>query len=96
MDTFLLTWCPITQLCFAATSSGLIQAWDIKQRELIRVFAGHRDVVTSLSLGASGLCLVSGSLDTTVRLWDLQRVGLIQRSRIDGKEEKEGGRGWGR
>jgi WD40 repeat protein len=56
----------------------MIQAWDLKQRELVRVLAGHRDAVTSLALSLNGMVLISGSLDSTVRLWDLQTVRINQ------------------
>ena len=41
-------------------------------------FSGHTDAVTSLTFLQDGASLVSGSYDTTVRLWDMQTGGVIR------------------
>uniref|UniRef100_A0ACB8F1L2 WD repeat-containing protein 18 n=1 Tax=Sphaerodactylus townsendi TaxID=933632 RepID=A0ACB8F1L2_9SAUR len=42
------------------------------ERENGRVFQGHRNQVTCLSVSTDGSLLLSGSHDETVRLWDIQ------------------------
>jgi len=42
------------------------------------VFSGHTSSVTSLVFSSDGISLVSGSNDTTVKLWDVQTGGVIK------------------
>uniref|UniRef100_A0A8C0U2Q8 WD repeat domain 18 n=1 Tax=Cyanistes caeruleus TaxID=156563 RepID=A0A8C0U2Q8_CYACU len=42
------------------------------ERENTKVFKGHRNQVTCLSVSTDGSLLLSGSHDETVRLWDIQ------------------------
>lgn len=42
------------------------------ERENGKVFKGHRNQVTCLSVSTDGSLLLSGSHDETVRLWDIQ------------------------
>ncbi|KFV10717.1 WD repeat-containing protein 18, partial [Tauraco erythrolophus] len=42
------------------------------ERENGKVFRGHRNQVTCLSVSTDGSLLLSGSHDETVRLWDIQ------------------------
>ena len=64
---------PRSPLCFAGCSTGAVHAWDTDTRELIRVFGGHTDTVTCISLAGDGVTMVTGSADATVRVWDLLR-----------------------
>ena len=56
-----------------ATGSGAIQIWDTTTWKLRGEFRGHRDRVTALAPGPGGK-LFSGSVDTTVLVWDLRSV----------------------
>ena len=69
-------------LCVVSCSYDNIRIWDATGREgkngCLRVFKGHSRLVTSVAilndpnkqLCKSGLCVVSGSHDETVRVWD--------------------------
>ncbi|XP_053156047.1 WD repeat-containing protein 18 isoform X2 [Hemicordylus capensis] len=48
------------------------------ERENGKVFKGHRDQVTCLSVSTDGNLLLSGSNDETVRLWDIQSKQCIR------------------
>lgn len=53
-----------------ATSIG-IWIYDAHTGEELALLVGHTDIVTSLGFPADGRFLASGSLDGTVRLWEL-------------------------
>ena len=44
----------------------------VVQRQEIRRFAGHTQVVTSVAFSPDGRSIVSGSFDQTIRFWDLE------------------------
>jgi WD40 repeat protein len=48
-----------------------IRFWDLESGKESATLTGHRKTVTSLALSADGKTLASGSLDTTVLLWDV-------------------------
>jgi len=58
------------QLLVSAFDS-LIRRWDLSTGRPLPPLRGHHDQVTSLAVAAGGRLAVSGSLDSTVRLWDL-------------------------
>ncbi|KAJ7545674.1 hypothetical protein O6H91_08G005500 [Diphasiastrum complanatum] len=73
----------VDQICFTHHSSSVIYSskngWDESLRYLslfdnryLRYFKGHRDRVVSLCMSPKNDCFMSGSLDHTVRLWDLR------------------------
>eukprot|EP00249_Psilotum_nudum_P006786 c20058_g1_i1 orf=75-1067(+) len=78
----------VSQICFTHHTSAVIYAsrndWDDSLRYLslydnrfLRYFKGHHDRVVSLCMSPKNDCFMSGSLDHTVRLWDL-RVNACQ------------------
>jgi len=49
--------------------------WDLKTGKLIEKFDGHNDSVYSVSFSPDAKLLASGSLDKTLKLWDLTSAG---------------------
>jgi len=47
------------------------QVWDIRTKNGIHVLTGHTNTVASVAAQAATPQIISGSMDTTVRLWDL-------------------------
>ena len=72
----------LTQDKFAiGKDEGMIELWDVKTEERISTLSGHSDQVTTtsnhvsaLAFSSDGLQLASGSMNTTVRLWDTTRT----------------------
>ncbi|CAM6097506.1 unnamed protein product [Calypogeia fissa] len=73
----------VDQICFAHHPSSVVYSskngWDESLRYLslydnryLRYFKGHRDRVVSLCMSPKNDSFMSGSLDHTVRLWDLR------------------------
>ncbi len=61
---------PTEQQFAVATTLNVAILFSLEGEE-IRRFEGHTDVVTSLAFSADGTQLITGSLDHTLRLWDV-------------------------
>ena len=60
------------QLFVTGGSDNVIRVWDLnKQTEQFQIF-GHTGSVAALAFDAQSATLVSGSFDTTVRIWQLR------------------------
>ncbi len=46
--------------------------WDLRTREMTRLLKGHTDGASCVDISPDGNKLWTGSLDTTVRCWDLR------------------------
>ncbi|KAI8852254.1 WD40-repeat-containing domain protein [Chytridium lagenaria] len=56
---------------FSCHSEGTINMWDIHQRRLVRSLGHHNATATCCALTTDGQRVISGSLDKTVRVWDI-------------------------
>ncbi|XP_048562107.1 zinc finger CCCH domain-containing protein 17-like isoform X3 [Triticum urartu] len=68
------------EMLFAGTADGRIMAWKFPAKEInsepVSILAGHdRHVIT---LAVSATRLYSGSLDKTIRVWDLKNLQCVQ------------------
>ena len=54
--------------------------WELKTGKLVEKFDGHNDSVYSVSFSPDAKLLASGSLDKTLKLWDLASAGQPNRS----------------
>ena len=62
-------------------SDNLVRVWDLSTQKVAASFSGHTGSVAALASNPQGKLLVSGSFDTTVRLWQLDRPGGVQAQR---------------
>ena len=67
----------VPQACFSCCSDGNIAVWDLQNQSLIRQFQGHTDGSSCIDISPDGTKLWTGSLDNTVRCWDLREVSLV-------------------
>jgi hypothetical protein len=51
--------------------SRTIKLWNIETNECLRTFCRHRDKVNCIEVSADGSKLYSGSMDKSVRVWDI-------------------------
>ncbi|KAJ3207801.1 hypothetical protein HK099_000195, partial [Clydaea vesicula] len=61
-----------SKVCFSCCSDGTINMWDLRTLQLKKTFEGHGDSVTCCCLTPDGQKLITGSLDKTVRVWDIK------------------------
>jgi WD40 repeat protein len=63
---------PTGSLLAAATLDHSICFWDPILRQLVQELNGHEGTITALAFSRDGACLVSGSEDHTLRIWDAE------------------------
>jgi eukaryotic-like serine/threonine-protein kinase len=54
-----------------------VKVWDSHTVTLVGSFRGHTGLVTSLAFSPDGRRLVSGSRDSTVKVWDLTPLSEV-------------------
>ena len=64
---------PDGRILAAACADNTLQGWITKTGKPAFTFRGHREAVTSVACSPDGACLLSGSRDRTVKLWDIRR-----------------------
>lgn len=55
-----------------------INLWQLNTGRRLGILKGHQDRVTCLAMSHSGLTLISGSQDKTIRFWDLKEQKIIR------------------
>ncbi|KAJ8566002.1 hypothetical protein K7X08_008578 [Anisodus acutangulus] len=73
---------------YSGHADGSIKAWDIKGQEatLVRDMKEHKKAVTCFSISESGNCLLSGSSDKTIKIWQMLERKLKCRETILAKD----------
>lgn len=66
-----LAWCGPGVIA-AGGSDNLIHLFDVGSRQELATLAGHTGTIAALDADATGRTLVSGSFDTTARVWNLE------------------------
>ena len=61
-----------------------IYLWDVKRREILRHLEGHQNWVVALAFSADRRLLISGSGDSTARVWDVKNGTEVGRIRFPG------------
>lgn len=57
--------------------SYVIKVFDLDTLKTVRVFSGHRDIVTAIAFSSDSRWLISSSRDCTVRTWDIASGHLV-------------------
>lgn len=68
----ILRWESWEQSISAETDQPGNQVWDLRKRSVVYTMRGHQDTVTSLSVSPDGQSILSNSMDSTVRSWDIR------------------------
>jgi FecR protein/Anaphase-promoting complex subunit 4 WD40 domain/WD domain, G-beta repeat len=62
----------------AAGFNGLVQVWDVRSRELVKLIAGFERVVTCLAFTPDGKALAAGTQDGQVWVWSAATGRTVQ------------------
>ena len=62
---------PDEKFLAAGLYNGKVRVWDTEKGTLVERFEGHKDGGCSVAFSTSGLELLSGSHDKTIKLWEL-------------------------
>jgi U3 small nucleolar RNA-associated protein 21 len=71
-----------SRLLGVVTDDMMIRVIDIDTFKTVRVFAGHTNRITDFCFSNDGRWIVSSSLDTTIRTWDLPTGFMIDVFRV--------------
>lgn len=55
---------------------GLVNVWQLNSHELQSTMEGHSGPITCIAISPNGLFVVSGSEDTSARVWGLT-IGVV-------------------
>lgn len=65
----------------------MVRVWNVQTGQQLERLKGHKDSVYSVAFSPDGKCLVSGSLDRTLRVWDLSQTKRVVESVPPGSKE---------
>ncbi len=68
-----IAWCG-PAIVAAGGSDNLIHMLDINTREEVAVLTGHTGTIAALAADPAGRMLISGSFDTTARVWNIEQI----------------------
>jgi WD40 repeat protein/serine/threonine protein kinase len=57
----------------SAGEDSAVKIWDSHTGELVRSYRGHTGLVSSLAFSSDGRRLISGSRDSTIKVWDVPK-----------------------
>ncbi|KAI9136584.1 Utp21 specific WD40 associated putative domain-containing protein, partial [Paraphysoderma sedebokerense] len=60
-----------------------LRVLDVETRRVVREFWGHRNRITDIAFSPDGRWLVSSSLDSTIKTWDLASGCLVDHFKVD-------------
>ncbi len=60
------------------TRDGKILVWDIKKEKVIQTIEAHKEMITALATTFDGREVISGSIDGTIRVWNINDNTLKQ------------------
>ncbi|XP_055714149.1 striatin isoform X2 [Phlebotomus papatasi] len=69
---------PLLPVTITAHEDRHIRFWDNTSGTLVHSMVAHLDAVTSLAIDSQGLYLLSGSHDSSIRLWNLDNKTCVQ------------------
>jgi WD40 repeat protein/energy-coupling factor transporter ATP-binding protein EcfA2 len=66
-----------------SASGGILEVWNLNNGDRIRSFEAHHDRILSVAVTSDGESVITGSEDTTIKIWKLPRaISRIRRARF--------------
>jgi WD40 repeat protein len=62
----------------SASGDYSINMYDSNTFELLKTFTGHEEIVNSLCFSHSENCIVSGSRDNTIKIWNINDTTFMK------------------
>ncbi|KAJ1645421.1 rRNA-processing protein utp21, partial [Coemansia asiatica] len=72
-----------SSLLACACDDAVVRVVDVESQRIVRKFAGHRNRITDLTFSNDGRWIVTGSLDSTIRTWDLPTGHMVDWFRVE-------------
>ncbi|MGK7897772.1 MAG: WD40 repeat domain-containing protein [Xenococcus sp. (in: cyanobacteria)] len=73
------------KLAFGEEEGAVIRVWDIDAYQLLYTLQGHKGGIRSIDISPDGRYLISGSVDFTIKIWDLDNNGKCIKTLSDHK-----------
>ncbi|EFJ16805.1 hypothetical protein SELMODRAFT_116037 [Selaginella moellendorffii] len=70
-DVYRIIWSPSSEMIYTACLDGSVHAWDPRSGTRQKSFHGHSDGILDMALTCDGMAIVSGSDDTTARVFEV-------------------------
>ncbi|PIA17099.1 YVTN repeat-like/Quino protein amine dehydrogenase [Coemansia reversa NRRL 1564] len=70
-------------LLACACDDACVRVVDVESSRVVRKFTGHRNRITDLAFSNDGRWIVTGSLDSTIRTWDLPTGHMVDWFRVE-------------
>ncbi len=67
-------------MVFSASRDLSLRLWNVRTMTMIAIFGGekgHRDDIVSMDIHLLGNCMVSSSIDTSIKIWNLKDPKLV-------------------
>jgi len=72
----------------SASEDGTFKRWQLDPPSCVQTFVGHRAAVYCLQVAAAGACLISGSADGDIWIWDVPTGQCLQSPASAGDKSK--------
>ena len=67
-----------SKLILTGSFDGKVRLWDIKTKELLQEFKGHKARISSVAFNSTNTLILTGSQDGTARLWNTKTGELLK------------------
>lgn len=71
------------KICYACCADGKIILWDLLSETQVGILEGHLDGVSCVDLAPNNEKIWTGSLDKTVRSWDIRSKNTVDMHTLD-------------
>ncbi|QYO68485.1 WD40 repeat domain-containing protein [Leptolyngbya sp. 7M] len=74
---------PNDQTVVTGSSDGVLQLWDAKTGQCLRLFQGHTSYIFSVAISYDENTIASDSADNTIKLWNVHTGDCLKTLKVD-------------